>query len=555
MHKYLLILVGFAFCYSHAAAQCPVDFQFTPSGLDVTFYPTNPNVDSSYWSFGDGSTQTSDQPAVTHTYSEPGTYTVCLGTAGVGCTDTICHTIIICGFTAAYSATTSGSVVGLTNLSTGNFGLVIWDFGDGFTSFDSTTNGAYHSYGAPGTYTVCLSVATSDNQCLTPYCEDITILGGGNCVDSSLIDLSFDCPDNNEPVCGCNGWSYDSPCDAYHHGVTSWSIGACTNCQASFTTSSNGLVVTFINNSLGDGVSYTWNFGDGASSTDSMPVHTYNASGTYTACLRIANGNICNDSTCQTFAVGNGNTCEAKYTLAGSCDSAVFINASTGNYDVLAWNVNNVPTLNMDTIVLTDTGTYVVCLSIHGDSCNNTKCDTFKVHAPDAFRPGFAATFTQGPPPVTVQFTGIDTAGLASSYTWDFGDGGFANVQNPTHVFDSCGVNVCLTVTDVFGCSETYCDSLFVCDVSIRSVNASQGFGLYPNPGRNVCYLVAKQNATGDARLVITDLTGRVISERTINDIHQGKTISVNTSQYAQGCYFFNLVSQQHTASIRWIKE
>ena len=57
---------------------------------------------------------------------------------------------------------------------------------------------------------------------------------------------------------------------------------------ANFTAASADLTVTFSNTSL-NAVSYLWNFGDGATSTDPNPVHTYAAPGAYTVTLSATN--------------------------------------------------------------------------------------------------------------------------------------------------------------------------------------------------------------------------------------------------------------------------
>ena len=51
----------------------------------------------------------------------------------------------------------------------------------------------------------------------------------------------------------------------------------------------DGLTVSFINASI-NGASYTWDFGDGNTSTDSDPTHTYAADGVYTVTLTAKNG-------------------------------------------------------------------------------------------------------------------------------------------------------------------------------------------------------------------------------------------------------------------------
>ncbi len=64
--------------------------------------------------------------------------------------------------------------------------------------------------------------------------------------------------------------------------------------HAAFTTT-GGLAVTFTNTSVG-AVSYSWNFGDGNSSTNSNPTNNYAAAGNYTVTL-IAIGTTCGNDT------------------------------------------------------------------------------------------------------------------------------------------------------------------------------------------------------------------------------------------------------------------
>ncbi len=58
--------------------------------------------------------------------------------------------------------------------------------------------------------------------------------------------------------------------------------------NAAFTSAVDGLTVTFTDASIGAD-SYSWNFGDGNSSTDASPSHTFAAGGTYTVELTVTN--------------------------------------------------------------------------------------------------------------------------------------------------------------------------------------------------------------------------------------------------------------------------
>ncbi|RNI15800.1 PGF-pre-PGF domain-containing protein [Methanohalophilus sp. RSK] len=73
------------------------DFSATPvegqSPLEVTFTAEADNADSWQWEFGDGNTSTQTNP--THTYEEPGTYTVVLTVEGEGGVDVVEKTDLI----------------------------------------------------------------------------------------------------------------------------------------------------------------------------------------------------------------------------------------------------------------------------------------------------------------------------------------------------------------------------------------------------------------------------------------------------------------------------
>ncbi|MEO8589301.1 MAG: PKD domain-containing protein [Flavobacteriales bacterium] len=148
---------------------------------DGTFFFDNCSTEQGgadfLWFFGDGTT--SDDTNVEHTFSGPGTYSVCLIAMWDNCTDSVCTTVTVgsgtpcdAGFTADFEWTAQGNAVvfhGTSNLPANG---LLWFFGDG-------TNGAgeviTHLYEPPGPYNVCLAAwywnQQTQDTCWAEHCE------------------------------------------------------------------------------------------------------------------------------------------------------------------------------------------------------------------------------------------------------------------------------------------------------------------------------------------------------------------------------------------------
>lgn len=137
-------------------------------------------------------------------------------------------------------ADTSDLTLTFDNQSMGTDSLsYVWDFGDGDTA---TMMNPMHSYDSAGTYVVCLTV--TDGCGMSTSCDSITVTG--------------------------------DPCQS---ATADFSI-----------TDTSGLMLTFSNLSSNpgtDSMTYVWTFGDGNSSTEEAPIHTYDSSGTYQVCLEV----------------------------------------------------------------------------------------------------------------------------------------------------------------------------------------------------------------------------------------------------------------------------
>jgi PKD repeat protein len=207
---------------------------------EITTSNLSTNATDYLWAFGDGETSTEFEPA--HSYDADGTYTVTLTASDKNeVTSVMTLEVEINDETppqADFSIQASPAqykVITFTNLSV-NTDVYDWDFGDGSTSTESTP---VHEYATDGTYSVTL--VASDN------------LGA-----SSTITKEVEVVMPSDPT---------PPFADFTFNVVV------------------GPIIDFVNASQNT-VTYLWDFGDGATSTDVSPQHIYsNTTSTYTVTL------------------------------------------------------------------------------------------------------------------------------------------------------------------------------------------------------------------------------------------------------------------------------
>ncbi len=136
------------------------------------------------------------------------------------------------------------TVVAFTDHSYYNPTEWTWDFGDGNTSTDQNPS---HTYADEGTYEVCLTAANTHGSGI--FCKNINVVLPA----APTADFSF---------------------------------------------SANFLEVNFSDLSGNGPTEWTWDFGDGNTSSEQNPTHIYDVPGLYTVCLIASNAGG-SDSTCQ----------------------------------------------------------------------------------------------------------------------------------------------------------------------------------------------------------------------------------------------------------------
>lgn len=145
--------------------------------VEAIFTALFDSADTFLWDFGDGTF--AETQTATHTYTEPGDYTVHLTISYCGYTDEFTEVFSVYELPIAYfdAEPALGIINGPTtfyNLSE-NAVSYLWEFSDGTSSVDEN---AVHTFESLGNSEVCLT-ATNAAGCTDTYCRDIIILEEG----------------------------------------------------------------------------------------------------------------------------------------------------------------------------------------------------------------------------------------------------------------------------------------------------------------------------------------------------------------------------------------
>ncbi|MFM2394959.1 MAG: hypothetical protein RLZZ546_2942, partial [Bacteroidota bacterium] len=289
--------------------------------FNVNFVNTSsPNSTNFFWQFPGGIPTTSTQQNPNVLYTNPGSYNVSLTVSnGVG-TNAITKNnfiIVVANPTSSFTYTQAGLTYSFNNTSM-NATSYLWNFGDGVTS---TLQNPIHTYNTPGNYVVTLVCdndvcnEVSSNQTINAVASPVSSFTSNINTGCAPMDVQFTSTSQNNPTSYL--WTFQggspststvaNPLVNYSVAgtynvtlVTSNSQGSNTlsldnyvqvgiSPTSSFSSSQSGLTYTFTNSSSTNSTSYLWNFGDGSTSTEVNPIHTYAAQGSYTISLVATN--------------------------------------------------------------------------------------------------------------------------------------------------------------------------------------------------------------------------------------------------------------------------
>jgi PKD repeat protein len=373
----------------------------------------------------------------------------------------------VADFTGAPTSGLPPLNVGFTDLSQNTVNTWDWDFGDGNTS---TQQNPMNIYNDPGLYTVKLVVTGpggSDSTTKTDY-----------------IQVNY----------------FPPTCDF----------------TADITTGIFPLTVNFTDLSLDSVDTWSWDFGDGGTSTVQHPEHIYQDPGLYTVSLTVTGPGGSDTHTKTDYITVNYPAPSAAFSgnpTSGIAPLSVsFTDLSTDTVNAWSWSFGDgsFSSLQHPVHQYASSGNYTVILTVTGPGGTDTETKYNYINVSDAAPlADFTGYPTSGHFPLTVNFTD-QTSGVVNSWKWYFDDGGTSIQQNPSHTYLFSGeYTVSLKVSGPGGSDSIAKLNYITVLVGIEEIDDAN-LRVFPNPCRD--YLLIESNRPVGS-IQISDIMGNLVKD------------------------------------------
>jgi len=326
-----------------------------------------------------------------------------------------------------------------------------------FSTDDGNTNRSLASWQALG-YDQHSIIATPDQLFSNAAGNDYSLKSGSPAIDAG-VSLSSDVHEDITGAPRPRGPEFDIGC--YEAAGASGPSAPVSDFMGAPLAGVAPLGVQFTDLSSGNATAWSWDFGDGGTSTQRNPAHTYQNAGSFTVRLTASNAGGQNTNTKTAYVAVSAPVSPPVAGFVASPTSGTvplavqFTDQSTGAAS-WSWNFGDGATSTERNPAHTygSGGSFTVTLTVSNSAGPNvkTRVGYITVAAPP-LAPGadFTANPLAGTAPLNVQFTDQST-GSPTAWTWSFGDGGTSSQRNPSHTYTAAGsFTVSLTVSNAAG--------------------------------------------------------------------------------------------------------
>ncbi|TVR84572.1 MAG: PKD domain-containing protein, partial [Saprospirales bacterium] len=425
------------------------------------------NAEEFHWFFPGGNPEESFQLNPTVTYHLPGKYDITLIAINSSGSDTLAivnAVTVVDTPIAAFELISSEDTLFTTNNST-HAVENLWNFGDGSTS---TLSEPVHIYENDGIYEVVLAISNSCGtdtiseliEIATPPAAAFSAEFTEGCVPEEIQFFNESSPnadsliwifeggnpaishENNPVVTYENAGVFDVVLIAFSNGGTDTiqldsiiTIGQTPVADASFTFVQRQF--SFENNSEYAN-QFIWDFGDGNTSTEVNPEHTFEEDGEYEIVLYAIND--CDTSTillnAQAYALPSASiSLNGQDSSIDACAplSVIFSDNSSGFVESLSWVFEGGSPANSNEseveVTYSTAGEFDVMLIVNNPGGSDTTVFQKAVLIPEPPEISFVFSVDE----LSVEFT--SQVENADGFIWDFGNGNSSTDANPVFIF------------------------------------------------------------------------------------------------------------------------
>jgi PKD repeat protein len=322
--------------------------------------------------------------------------------------------------------------------------------------------------------------------------------------------------------------------------------------EADVTSGSLPLSVQFTDRSDNGATSWLWDFGDGNTSSDQSPIHTYTAAGSYTVSLTISDGsNNDVESKPDFIVVEKADQSISFEPLAskafGDADFELSATSSSGLAVSYASSDLSVATIDGSTVTLVGVGTTSITASQAGNDNYNAAPDvsqTLTIEKADQ-----TITFADIPDqPLRngqLVLTATASSGLDVSYTISEGP---ATVDGSTVTFTGVGTVTVLASQEGdanYHPADPVTQSFDIFEITALDVDEDANLLLYPNPASN---MIVVEFSADIHRVRMLNLNGQTVYEKQGIDKLAGM-LEIDTSPYPPGEYIIRLEGEDSVVS------